>query len=110
MTLRRHVCRLPHRAKGFGDNIWISEDALDNAIQHFSGFRISRRRLGLAPGPLEARKRATKRRMMDLAQIGGGGEMLDPSLLPWQGKPIEPAWQWQNPSQPRSRNQEGMRT
>ena len=97
MSLRRHVPRLQQHLKRRGDYVWISEDALDIAIQRFSHARISRRHVGLAPGPLEARKRASKRRMMNLAQAGGATE-LDPMLLPRVGVAPEKGWQWQSPS------------
>ncbi len=73
MLLKRHVCRFPTPLKTPDSHIWISETTLDNVIQRFSQARTQRRHVGLAPGPLEARKRAAKRRMMNLAKVGGGG-------------------------------------
>ena len=100
MSLRRHVCRLPLHTKAPNDFVWISEDVLDSAISHFSRGRISRRHVGLAPGPLEARKRVAKRRMVNLAQVGGGGD-IDPSLLHGLGRgPGQMSWQWQSPTTP----------
>ena len=99
MSLKRHVCRLPFHNNTPNDFVWISEDVLDSAISHFSHGRISRRHVGLAPGPLEARKRAAKRRMMNLAQVGGGE--IDPSLLHGVGRaPGQASWQWQSPTVP----------
>ena len=97
MPLGRHVCHLHHRIKNSGDYIWISDKALDHAIQRFSHIRISRRHVGLAPGPLEARKRASKRRMMNLAQAGDGAPP-EFDLFPWTEIPPQNGWQWQSPS------------
>ena len=109
MSLRRHVCRLPVRVKSRDDYVWISEDVLDSAISHFSRGRISRRHIGLAPGPLEARKRAAKRRMMNLTGVGGGvaGE-LDPTLLQGLGQaPEQENWRWQSPTAPAPKDAKG---
>lgn len=95
MSLGRHVCR-PVRLNPAKDHIWVGEDVLNNAMQHFAHGRVPRRQVGLAPGPLEARKRATRRRMMNLAQIGGGGG-IDPSVLPGLGAPGRVEWKWQCP-------------
>ena len=103
MSLRRHVPCLQQHLKRRGDHVWISDDALDIAFQRFTHARIPRRHVGLAPGPLEARKRASKRRMMNLAQVGGGAD-LDPTLLPQMGVEPEKGWRWQSPS-PASINQ-----
>ncbi|KAL2044883.1 hypothetical protein N7G274_002658 [Stereocaulon virgatum] len=100
MFLRRHVCRLPPHKNTPNEFVWTSEDVLDSAISDFSRGKISRRRVGLVPGPLEARKRAAKRRMMNLAQGGGGGE-IDASLLRGVGRaPGQASWQWQSPTTP----------
>lgn len=99
MVLRRHVCYLQLRVNAPEGHIWISEDVLSSAIHHFAHGRVTRRHVGLAPGPLEARKRATKRRMMNLAQVGGGGG-FDPSVLPGLGAPELVEWKWQSPTPP----------
>ena len=62
--------------------------------------------MGLAPGPLEARKRATKRRMMNLAQVGGGAD-FDPSVLPGLGAPGRGEWKWQGPTPAQPQKLEG---
>ena len=90
MSLRRHICCLPFRLN-------IPKDVLDNAMHLFALGRLPRRHVGLAPGPLEARKRATKRRMMNLAQVEGGGG-FDPSVLPGRGAPERVDWRWQGPT------------
>ena len=107
MSLRRHVYRLPSQAK-CGDNIvWIGEDILNDAIQRFSHARTCRRHVGHVPGPMEARKRATKRCMVGLAQVGGGMG-VDPALLSGIKQPLEPNWSWQRPKLPTSSIEKGM--
>lgn len=106
MSLRRHVCCLPLRLNVPKDHIWISEDVLDSAIHRFAYGRVSRRHVGLAPGPLESRKRATKRRMMNLAQVGGGG-VVDPNVLAGLGAPERVDWRWQSPTPPKPQRSDG---
>ena len=65
-------------------------------MHRFAHGRVPRRHVGLAPGPLEARKRATRRRMMNLAQVEGG-EILDPNVLPGLGSPDYMEWNWRCP-------------
>lgn len=108
MSLRRHVCHLPFHVKAPQGHVWISEDALDNAMRNFAHAKTSRRHVSLAPGPLEARKRATKRRMVNVAQVGGGGG-VDPALLQGLGGPLERRdWQWQSPTPSVSRKSRGI--
>lgn len=106
MSLRRHVCCLPFRLNVPKDHIWISEEVLDSAIHRFAHGRVPRRHVGLAPGPLEARKRATKRRMMNLAQVEGGGS-FDSSVLPGLGTPERVGWRWQSPTPLTSQEPDG---
>ena len=109
MPLRRHVCRLPVYLRAPKDYIWISEEALNNAINHFSRRITFRRHVGAVPGPLEARKRAAKRRMVNVAQVGGAGD-LDPSLLGSPGSAPGPSgWQWQSPTAPVTKDTEGVK-
>ena len=96
MSLRRHVYCLPLRLNAPKDHIWISEDVLNGAMHRFAHGKVPRRHAGLAPGPLEARKRVAKRRMMNLAQLGGGG--FDPNVLPGLGAPERMEWNWQSPT------------
>ena len=96
MSLRRHVCCRHLRLNGPKDHIWIREDLLNIALHRFAHGRVPRRHVGLAPGPLEARKRATRRRMMNLVQVGGEGS-LDPNVLPALGSPESMEWKWQSP-------------
>ena len=108
MPLRRHVCRLSFHLGAPKDYVWISEEVLNNAINHFSRGLTFRRHVGIVPGPLEARKRASKRRMVNLAQVGGAGE-IDPSLFGGSGyAPGQNGWQWQSPTAPTTKDAEGI--
>ena len=108
MPLRRHVCRLPVYLRAPKDYVWISEEVLNNAINHFSRGITFRRHVGAVPGPLEARKRAAKRRMVNLVQVGRAGE-IDPSVFGGSGSaPGQNGWQWQNPTAPTTKDAEGF--
>lgn len=108
MPLRRHVCRLPVNLRAPKDYVWISEEVLNNAINHFSRGITFRRHVGAVPGPLEARKRAAKRRMVNLAQVGRAGE-IDPSVFGGSGSaPGQNGWQWQSPTAPATKDAEGF--
>ena len=108
MPLRRHVCRLSFHLGAPKNYVWISEEVLNNAINHFSRGLTFRRHVGIVPGPLEARKRASKRRMVNLAQAGGAGE-IDPSLFGGPGyAPGQNGWQWQSPTAPATKDAEGV--
>lgn len=96
MLLGRHVCCQHLRINAPKDHVWISEGLLNNAMYRFAHGRVPRRNVGLAPGPLESRKRSTKRRMMNLAQVGAGWS-ADPSVLPTLGSPDYKEWKWQSP-------------
>ena len=107
MPLRRHVCRLSFYLRAPKDYVWISEEVLNNAIKHFSRGITFRRHAGTVPGPLEARKRAAKRRMVNLAQVGGARE-IDPSLFGGPGHaPGQNGWQWQSPTAPATKDAKG---
>ncbi len=107
MPLRRHVCRLSFYLRAPKDYVWISQEVLNSAIIHFSRGITFRRHVGIVPGPLEARKRAAKRRMVNLAQVGGPGE-IDPSLFGDPGyAPGQKDWQWQSPTAPATKDAEG---
>ena len=96
MSLGRHVCCRRLRFNLPKDHICIREHFRNNAMHRFAHGRVPKRHVGLAPGPLEARKRATRRRMMNLAQVPGGGS-LDPNVLPGLGSPGYMDWKWQCP-------------
>ncbi|KAL8910373.1 MAG: hypothetical protein Q9171_004327 [Xanthocarpia ochracea] len=96
MSLKRHLCRFT--ATHPSDHIWISDDILNSALSRYLQLRVGRRHGSAVPGPLEARKRAAKRRMMGLAPTPGG---LDPhpGFLTGLGRGQEnqQCWQWQSP-------------
>lgn len=107
MSLKRHVCRLPFHVKPARDHVWIGEDVLDNAMRQFAHAKITKRFVSLAPGPLEARKRVTKRRMVNLAQVGDA-EGVDPALLQGFGGAQERRdWRWESPKPPAGNNIRG---
>lgn len=92
--------------KGSTDHVWISDGFLHREIHQFILSRISRRHGSFVPGPLEARRRAAKRRIMNLAEVGGrggigGNDSINHGFLsnyfPGQGLW---GWQWQSPEVP----------
>ncbi|KAL8674564.1 MAG: hypothetical protein Q9168_001007 [Polycauliona sp. 1 TL-2023] len=103
MSLKRRLCRFA--ATHPSDHIWISDDILDHAVSRYMKLCVGRRHGSAVPGPLEARKRAAKRRLMGLAPTMGG---LDPhpGFLAGLGRGHEnqQSWQWQNPKLPQSKH------
>lgn len=85
----------PRRQTATLDHIWISDDTLDRALRRFAVPKCSRRHGSSVPGPLEAQRRANKRRMMELTLARARGGDIDPGL--WGGTP-EQNWQWQGPT------------
>lgn len=87
------------------DYIWISDDLLNHAISRYTQLYVGRRHGSAVPGPFEARKRATKRRMMGLAPAIGGMDM-HPGFLAGLGRGQEnqQGWQWQSPKLPPSKH------
>ena len=69
--------------------IWITDAVLADALRRFT--YISRRHGSNVPGPLEARKRASKRRNTSLAHAGGGAP-IDPAML-FSKRPRDSWWQ-----------------
>lgn len=107
MALKRHVCCIPRHVKAPTEAVWIGDDILDYAIYHFVRSSNGRRNAAMVPGPLEARKRAAKRRMMNLARAGGAGQ-IDPSLLDGlNGRAQKGNWQWQSPTPSAPKDLEG---
>lgn len=92
MSWKRPVCSLtiPNRpVKGSTDYIWISDDVLTRAFQRFALSQTSKRHGSFTPGPLEARKRAAKRRMMNIARTGGT-QPVHPGILSGLDGVMEP--------------------
>ena len=79
--------------------IWIGDDILDRALRRFLNPQCPRRHGSSVPGPLEAQRRANKRRMVGLASVGTTGGNVDPGFL-WGllGRRDPQKWQWQAPN------------
>lgn len=118
MSLNRRACyylppQYPRTATNYN---WISDELLNNVYQCFTQSRIPRRHGSSVPGPLEAQRRATKRRMMGLA-IAGGGELgaIHPPFLAGlnSGRDVY-GWKWQPPTSfpqmPKTKPNEGNRS
>lgn len=101
MSFKRHACSYlqPQQPNSPTNHIWISDELLNNLYRSFSLSKIARRYGSSVPGPLEAQRRAAKRRMMGLAKAGGGA--IDPALLVGldSGRDLY-GWKWQAPSSP----------
>jgi hypothetical protein len=86
------------------DHVWISEDVLSQAVARF--FRTTcpqqRRHGSNVPGPLEARRRAAKRRMTLQSNMDVAGGMPPPlfsfGALFASRQPREPMWKYEPPS------------
>lgn len=75
--------------------LWISDDLL---AETFRNFTHRHRRYGSnVPGPLEARRRATKRKNTNLAHIGNGAPPVDPAIV--LGAASQQGW-WQKTQPP----------
>ena len=72
--------------------IWITDAVLADSFRRFT--HVIRRHGSNVPGPLEARRRASKRRNTSLAHAGGGAAPVDPANL-FPTRPQNPWWQKQ---------------
>ncbi|KAF2500381.1 hypothetical protein BU16DRAFT_556850 [Lophium mytilinum] len=81
------------------DNVWISDELLADAYHRFihASFSSQRRHGSNVPGPLEARKRASKRRM-GLVATGGGAVAPNPAMLFGPVSTGASSWKYQPPS------------
>lgn len=116
MSFRRQLCYLavPRRVKAPAPteyHLWITDDIFNDSLSRFALAAISRKHGSFVPGPLEARRRAAKRRMVNLAKTGGG--VVNELILCSEMNPDQYSkeWQWQPPSihlvsQPRQQGQE----
>ena len=102
MTFSQYACHQAVRRhlSGFTDYIWISDDLLANTLRRFTLGHRSRRHVGFAPGPLEARKRSAKRRMMNMAVAEGAGATDVGTLMRLGGGLEQSAWRWESPTTP----------
>lgn len=104
MSFKRQMCCLavPRQIKSHPDHLWITDDILNNALSRVTLSEFSRRHGSSVPGPLEARRRAPKRRLMNLASPPAAG-VIEPSFLPGINSGLDSTgWQWQAPSIPTS--------
>lgn len=77
MSFRRQLCCLavPRRVKAptpTEHHLWITDDIFNDSLSRFALAALSRKHGSFVPGPMEARRRAAKRRMVNLAKSGGG--------------------------------------
>ena len=102
MSLKRHVCRSGRNVQPSTQHLWISDDILNVAIQRFNQAVLSKRHVSFAPGPLEARKRGTRRRLAHASQgVAGTVGDIDPSLLSGINESARVGkWRWQGPDLP----------
>ena len=99
MSLKRHVCRSGRNVQPSTQHLWIGDDILNAAIQRFNQAVLSKRHVSFAPGPLEARKRGTRRRLAHASQgVAGTVGDIDPSLLNGINESARVGkWKWQGP-------------
>lgn len=107
MSFNRHACHflLAGPQAGEVNHLRISDDIRQSALRRFRITRVYRRYVGLPPGPLEARKRATKRRLMGLSSIENaataGENASQAGLNSWlfgKTRAAPHSYQWQEPS------------
>ena len=115
MSFSWRVCRLfAQRTQPREANyVWISDEACNSILQYFVLTRPSRRCVGLAPGPLEARKRATKRRLVGIASPDNAGQRIQDgfqagldSWLFGGRNSVPQTYHWLEPSRRRERSVE----
>lgn len=81
--------------------IWITDDVLSEAVRRFRRCSHGAQRYGSnVPGPLEARRRLAKRRMMALAGVDTPPP-VDPTTLFGMGGPKMGQAVWQAPKAPK---------
>lgn len=106
MSFNRHACRflLAGPQAGEVNQLRISDDIRQSALPRFRITRVYRRYVGLPPGPLEARKRATKRRLVGLSSENAataGENAPQAGLNSWlfgTKRAAPHSYQWQEPS------------
>ena len=89
MFLGRYVCRQPvqQALNQTNDFIWISDNTLSETLRRFTHSRPCLRRASSVPGPLEARRRSTKRRMTSQT-LSIGPPSIEPGMFHGLGAPI----------------------
>ena len=103
MSWKRHVCNLevPRSLKPPTDHIWIGDDILNHTLHRFILLSAHRRHGSHVPGPLEARRRAAKRRLMNVAPVGAPNA-TDSGFLAGLRRREPSDFQWQAPNSPTS--------
>lgn len=96
----RACCRARKRGSPVTpDHIWISDDLLDGALRRLFVPECFQRYGSSVPGPLEAQRRANRRRVMGLAPVGAPASSIEQSVF---GKNTwslgDQKWQWQAPT------------
>ncbi|KAI4118153.1 MAG: hypothetical protein LQ345_001739 [Seirophora villosa] len=101
MPLKGRVCRIA--ATPLSENVWITDDILKNAWNRWVQSCVGQRYASAIPGPLEARKRSTKRRMTELRPTASGLG-FHPGFLAGlnQEQDSQLGWKWQPPTVPTS--------
>ncbi|KAL9013150.1 MAG: hypothetical protein Q9173_002144, partial [Seirophora scorigena] len=101
MPLKGRVCRIAATPRS--ENVWITDDLLRVAWNRWLQARVGQRYASATPGPLEARKRSTKRRMTELRPTASGLG-FHPGFLAGsnQEQGSQLGWQWQPPTLPTS--------
>ena len=80
--------------------IWISDDFLSNLLHQFTLSKRLVRHGSSVPGPLEFRKRASKRRVMNMAVMGAQSMPIDSGAFAiMHGSVIEKGMRWEAPLQ-----------
>ena len=101
MSLKGRACRVA--ATPPSDHIWITHDMLNHAFHNYLRLRPGLRHGSAVPGPLEARKRNAKRKMMGTAPATGG-TALHPGVLARLSQEREGEgqllWQWPTSTPP----------
>lgn len=109
----RRIVQLPSSAQW----TWISDDLLEDAYNRFVSACIARNKLqyrqcarhsSYASNLFEARRRLAGRRMNHLAinASANPGPVFDPTVFLddlW-GRPAQPSWRWERPSEPQPRS------
>lgn len=96
------MIRISQQAGIRADHVWIADELLDAALRSFFHSPACRRKASFVPGPMEARKRAARRRMANIAPSAlYGGAGVDPGFLSGLKKTQgTPEWRWEGPRQP----------
>ena len=89
VDITRSALHLRKRLVSCTDYVWIGDDFLTHTFHDFVRRGEHRRYASSVPGPLEARNRAGKRRLVNVAPLSGSIE-IDPSVIPGWGLPAKP--------------------